>query len=109
MKTYSLAEVAAQHLPTMWKDPERWLSRRIARNELRGIRSAPTLRGPGSGWAMRESDIQYLLQYIEYHYTNDGLVPEIPDRTPAEPPKPPEPVTVADGLSARSRRRLRSA
>jgi hypothetical protein len=88
--TYSLSEVAAMHMPAEIKNPVRWLNQRLARGELHGIRFSN--RGPGSTWRMRESDIDYMLN----RYSNNN--------TPT-----PEPVTVADGLSARSRRRLRTA
>lgn len=31
MNTYTLAEVAAKHLPREWKNPERWLRERLNR------------------------------------------------------------------------------
>lgn len=92
MTTYSLAEVAAEHLPSEWKDAERWLARRLNRKELRGVRF-------GRVWRMRDSDVEYMLT----RYSNEGNVSE-PTPVPAQPP-----VCVADGLSARSRRRLRTA
>jgi hypothetical protein len=87
--TYSLAEVADMHMPAEIKNPVRWLNIRLARGELHGIRFSN--RGPGSTWRMRESDIDYMLN----RYSNNNTQPE--------------PVTVADGLSARSRQRLRTA
>lgn len=85
--TYSLREVAAQHLPAEWVDGERWLARRINRGELHGVKF-------GRVWRMRERDVEHMLT----RYANDG------DRRPAPTPHA---VTVVDGLSPRSRRRLR--
>lgn len=92
MSTYSLAEVAAEHLPAEWKNPTRWLAERLNRGELRGVRL-------GRVWRMRDSDVEYLLS----RYSNDDQV--------ASRPKPAEvdAICVADGLSRRSRRRLTSA
>jgi hypothetical protein len=88
--THSLAEVAANHLPPEWKDGERWLARRLKRGELRGLRYGRT-------WTMRDEDIAFM----ERLYLN-GDQPEQPM------PEVVQPACVADGLSARSRRRLRS-
>lgn len=89
-KTYSLQEVADMHLPPQWTDGVRWLQRRIAKGELRGVRFGR------SGWRMRDSDIDYMLN----HYSNSGQRVDTPQ---------PRAASVADGLSSRSRRRLRSA
>lgn len=83
MKTYSLAEVAAQVLPPEW-DGERWLKRRIRRGEINAYKVGRT-------WRMTGIQIEQMV----YRYSTAST--------------PVEPVTVADGLSARSRRRLRSA
>jgi hypothetical protein len=88
--SYSLAEVAEAHLPREWKDAERWLSRRLNRRELRGVRF-------GRVWRMREADIDYMLS----RYSNEDAVTE-----PVSATRTSGPVSVADGLSARSRRRL---
>lgn len=89
MTTHSLAEVAANHLPPEWKDGERWLARRLKSGELRGLRYGRT-------WTMRDQDIAYMEQL----YANEGVQPD---------PKPAaQPACVADGLSSRSRRRLRA-
>jgi hypothetical protein len=89
MSANSLAKVAADYLPPGWTDGERWLSRRLRRGELRGVRFGRT-------WVMRDSDIEYMLE----RYSNVEPV--------ADEPAPREPACVADGLSSRSRRRLRS-
>lgn len=83
IKTYSLAEVAAQHVPSEIKDPVRWLAMRLNRGELRGVRM-------GRYWRMRDSDIEYMLA----RYSNDQ---------PAPSP------CIVDGLSERSQRRIRNA
>lgn len=82
IKTYSLAEVAADHLPAEIKDPVRWLSMRLNRGELRGVRM-------GRYWRMRDCDVEYMLT----RYSNEHATP---------------PTSLADALSARSRRRLRA-
>lgn len=87
--TYSLAEVAETHLPPEWKDAERWLARRLNRKELHGVRF-------GRVWRMRDTDIDYMLG----RYSNENAVAQ-PHAAEAAPV-----LSVADGLSARSRRRL---
>jgi hypothetical protein len=90
MTAHSLAEVAANHLPPEWKDGERWLARRLKRGELRGLRYGRT-------WTMRDQDIEFMEQL----YLNG-------DQAEQPPEVQQQPACVADGLSARSRRRLRS-
>lgn len=94
-QTFSLAEVAAEHLPKEWKNPTRWLAERLNRGELKGVRFGRT-------WRMRESHVAYMLD----RYSNDGQAvdrskPAAADGGPA--------ASVVDGLSQRSRRRLRTA
>jgi hypothetical protein len=88
-ETYSLNQVAAEHLPPEWKDPERWLRVRLNRRELRGVRLGRT-------WRMRESDIAYMLA----RYSSTEVAP--PQATSSS-----QPVSVLGGLSQRSRSRLR--
>jgi hypothetical protein len=84
MRTYSLAEVAAQILPPDC-DGERWLSIRLNRGEIRGYRVCRV-------WRMTEDHVTDLV-----------------DRYSNQPESFSEPASVVDGLSQRSRRRLRSA
>ncbi|ORV92719.1 hypothetical protein AWC11_07635 [Mycobacterium interjectum] len=84
VKSYSLAEVAAEHLPLEIKDPVRWLAMRLNRGELRGVRL-------GRYWRMRQSDIDYMLSL----YSNDGPAPGSPNRA-----------SFAAGLTDAGRRRL---
>lgn len=91
--TYSLSEVAEQVLPAEWTDAERWLARRLNRGQIRGYRV-------GRIWRMTEDHVEDLIE----RFTNDA------DRPAITPPAPSSaPITVADGLSRRARRRLRSA
>ncbi|WP_104151113.1 DNA-binding protein [Mycobacterium intracellulare] len=92
MKTYSLAEVAATHLPREWKDPVRWLSARLNRGELHGIRF-------GRYWRMSEADVDYMLS----KYSNGSGVPDKTDVVVAEH------TSIVDGISQRSQRRVRRA
>lgn len=90
-QTYSLGEVAQAHLPAEWTDAIRWLTRRLNSGQLTGYRVGRT-------WRMRERHVQYLLD----KYSNDG----------GEVGRMPTPVvretkSVLDGLSQRSRNRLR--
>lgn len=90
VKTYSLTEVAADHgLDEVSVDPVRWLSIRLNRGELRGVRF-------GRYWRMRDSDIEYMLDC----YSNDGRAAKM--HKPAS-----EPASIADGISARAQRRIR--
>jgi hypothetical protein len=93
-RTHALSEVAEAHLPDDLANPQRWLVERLNRGELRGVRI-------GRAWRMRDSDVDYMLR----RYSNDQIVDAFEAAPPVEsnPPK-----SVADGLSARSRRRLRS-
>ena len=90
-RSYPLDEVVSAHLPAEWTDGKRWLTRRLNRNELRGRRF-------GRQWRMTDSDIEYMLQKFA-NFTEDQV--------DAQPTAPPEATSVADGLSARSARRLR--
>lgn len=38
IRSYSLEDVAAQHLPAEWKEPVRWLKTRIRRGEIKAKR-----------------------------------------------------------------------
>lgn len=90
LRTYSLSEVAAAHLPTELKDPVRWLTMRLSRGEIRGVQI-------GRYWRMRESDVEYMLS----KYSNDA---KASGRNVALAPTP---ASLADGfgISLRSRRR----
>jgi hypothetical protein len=90
-RSYPLDEVVRAHLPFEWTDGKRWLTRRLNRKELRGRRFGRT-------WRMTDSDIEFMLQKYA-NFTEDHDVVE------AQPPS--ETTSVADGLSARSARRLR--
>ena len=85
--------VALLQLDQQVKDPERWLRRRLNSGQLTGLRV-------GRQWRMRDRDIERMLQ----QFSNDDRVPESPK--PAEPPLV-ESVSIADGMSSRSRKRLR--
>jgi hypothetical protein len=74
------------------KDPERWLRRRLNSRELRGVRV-------GREWQMTDSHVQFLLR----KYSTDA---EVPEPEESKPPSP-EVISISDGLSARSARRLR--
>lgn len=54
MKTYNLPEVAAQVLPAEWKDPVRWLQRRLRRREIPGYKV-------GHCWRMTEADVEAMV------------------------------------------------
>ncbi len=90
--SYSVEEVAAQHLPAEWKDGVRWLKRRLASGEIPGKLIS---RGV---WRMTDADIAAWLQ------TRDQ---------PAAPLAPADdgggmPASIVDGLSRRSRRRVQA-
>jgi hypothetical protein len=89
VKTFSLAEVAAQVLPAEWRDAERWLARRLNRGEIRGYRV-------GRVWRLTQAQVDELIE----RYSNDAAEPA---------PTAARATSVVGGLSARSRRRLRSA
>jgi hypothetical protein len=89
--SYALDDVVRAHLPAEWTDGKRWLTRRLNRKELRG-------RGFGRTWRMTDSDIAFMLGKFA-NFTEDQ------DAVEAQAPS--EATSVADGLSARSARRLR--
>jgi hypothetical protein len=86
-KSYSLAQVAAEWLPTEWKDPELWLMRRLRRGEITGYKVGHT-------WRMREQDVEDFIA----RYLNENPVPAAPAPDP-----------ILGGLSARAARRLKAA
>lgn len=92
-RTYSLAEVAAAYLPPEWNGVL-WLSRRLNRGEISGYRV-------GRIWRMTDDDVAAFV--AKYHHptktTGDAAA-----SIPAAPP-----VSILDGLSARSRQTVRSA
>lgn len=92
IRSYSLAEVAEMVLPAEWTDGERWLARRIAAGKIPGYRlNRCTFR-------MTEEQLQEFVAT----YSPRSQRPEPPAREPAPP------ISVVDGLSARSRQRVRS-
>lgn len=78
-------------LPREWSDAQRWLARRLNRGEIKGYRV-------GRIWRMTEAQVDDLIE----RFTNDAET--------APPQRNPEPAAcVVDGLSRRSRRRIRAA
>lgn len=96
-RSYSLAEVAAAHLPEDWTDSERWLRRRLNSGELTGFRV-------GRVWRMTDSDVEHLL--------NRGRKarPLVRSETPTEVTDFGGELSFWEGMSegSRRRRRLRS-
>lgn len=92
-RTYSLAEVAALVLPDDWKEPERWLQRHLVSGDISGYKVGHT-------WRMTADDVTDL---IARHRNNIQVAP-VELCQPVE--TKPAPVSILDGLSARSRRRV---
>jgi hypothetical protein len=92
IKTYSLEEVAAMVLPSEWRDGERWLARRLNRGEIHGYKLGRT-------WRMTHAGVEELI--AGYSNTVKPLKPAAGD------PAVNSPVSIIDGLSPQSRRRLR--
>ncbi len=92
-QTLTLDEVADQYLPPHWTDGPRWLSRRLNRGELLGVKMGRT-------WMMTPANIEFMLTTLG----NDDKIVE-----PESEPKDTEPTTIsfADALSPRSRSRLK--
>ncbi|MFE3229293.1 DNA-binding protein [Nocardia sp. NPDC059228] len=87
-RTYTLAEVVERvDVPS-----ELWLRRRLNAGILRGRRA-------GRIWSMTESDIAYLLEYM-------ARGPKAAAAEQVAPTPAPPVVSVAAGLSAKSRKRL---
>lgn len=94
--TYSLSEVAAMVLPKHWKEPVRWLQRHLVNGEIAGYKV-------GHDWRMTADDVTDLV--ARHRNVTQTVTPEM-----VEPPQPnTTPVSILDGLSARSRRRIKSA
>jgi hypothetical protein len=93
--TFSLEQVAAEHLPEHWTDSVRWLARRLNRGELSGYRVGRT-------WRMTEADVDYMI--AKHHNACRPLVASAPDD---HLPSAGAQVSFLDGLSDRSRSRLR--
>lgn len=93
VKTYSLAEVARMVLPPELTDGVRWLSRRLNLGEIHGYKI-------GRVWRMTEADVAAMID----RYSNEVVKPE---EVPANDSRTGSSNSVIDGLSPRSRRRLR--
>lgn len=93
--TYSLSEVAEMVLPPNWKEPVRWLQRHLVSGEISGYKV-------GHDWRMTSEDVTDLV--ARHRNSVETTAPE-----QAEPVVAPGPVSILDGLSARSRRRIQSA
>lgn len=90
-RTYSLAEVAAAYLPENWTDGPRWLARRLNRGEIDGYRV-------GRVWRMTEDDVAaFVARRRNPPKTTTAVA--VPEPAPA-------PISIIDGLSARSRHGL---
>ncbi|MCU8691046.1 helix-turn-helix domain-containing protein [Mycobacteroides abscessus] len=87
--TYSLTEVAAMVLPKNWKEPVRWLRRHLVSGEVSGYKV-------GHDWRMTSEDVA-------------DLVARRRNSAQAAATAPAPPVSIIDGLSARSRRRIQRA
>lgn len=87
--TYSLTEVAAMVLPKNWKEPVRWLRRHLVSGEISGYKV-------GHDWRMTSEDVA-------------DLVARRRNSAQAAATAPAPPVSIIDGLSARSRRRIQRA
>lgn len=92
-RSYSLAEVAAMYLPPEWKDGARWLSRRISAGRIPGYRVGRTFR-------MTDADVDAWIESCRPKPAKPA--PDVADTNPPTPP-----TTVYDGLTPRSRARLR--
>lgn len=86
-KTYSLAEVAVAYLPSEWVGAERWLRDRLNRGEIPGYRL-------GRVWRMTEDDVADFIAR-----RRSPVAAAVQQAAPA--------ASIVDGLSERSRRRLR--
>ena len=91
-QTYSLAEVAAVYLPAEWTDGVRWLSRRIRAGEISAYKV-------GRSWRMTEDDVYEFV-------ARRRSAPRAPVMAPAVSAVPP--LSIVDGLSTRSRARLKT-
>lgn len=92
-RMHSLENVADQCLPPHWTDSVRWLSRRLNRGELRGSRF-------GRVWMMSDDDVEFLI--AKHRNVSIQRPAEVTDMTPSVGS-----VSFLDGLSDRSRSRLR--
>ncbi len=94
---FELDEVAQTYLPAALKDPTRWLRRKLNAGELRGRRY-------GRHWTMSADDVAFMLAVV----SNDKQVTAGPGpAAPEQEQAAVQPVSIVDGMSARSRRRLR--
>ncbi|BAP96588.1 hypothetical protein MMASJCM_1812 [Mycobacteroides abscessus subsp. massiliense CCUG 48898 = JCM 15300] len=81
-------------LPANWKEPVRWLQRHLVNGDISGYKV-------GHDWRMTADDVTDLV--ARRRNITKAVTPE------AEPVTSPTPVSILDGLSARSRRRVKSA
>lgn len=90
-QTFTLQEVAEAYLPPEWTDGPRWLSRKLNRGRLKGIKAGRT-------WMLRQSDIDFMLDTL----ANEITQPESDTRVETSATN-----SFAEALSSRSRARLR--
>jgi hypothetical protein len=90
-QTLTLDEVAAQYLPPHWTDGPRWLSRRLNRGELLGVKMGRT-------WMMTPANVEFMLDTLSNEVAESAPESEVTEVTG---------VSFADALSPRSRSRLR--
>ena len=91
-QTYSLAEVAAVYLPAEWTDGVRWLSRRIRAGEISAYKV-------GRSWRMTEDDVSEFVARRRNSPREPVMAPAVSAVTPR---------SIIDGLSERSRARLKT-
>lgn len=90
-RTYSLGEVADVYLPPEWTDGVRWLARRLNAGEISGYKV-------GRVWRMTDADVDEFVAGRRKPTKSSADVAVSRPSTAA--------VSILDGLSARSRRRV---
>jgi hypothetical protein len=90
-QTFTLQEVADAYLPPEWTDGPRWLSRKLNRGQLKGIKAGRT-------WMLRQCDIDFMLDTLANQVAQPEPVPDTADSTV---------MSFSEALSPRSRAQLR--
>jgi hypothetical protein len=98
-RTFSLEQVAEIALPGEWRDPIRWLQRRLRHNQISGYKV-------GNTWRMTENDVEDLIARHRNSVTAASAIAQTDDQAGISAQS--SGLSFIDGLSERSRGRLQN-
>ncbi|WP_406816617.1 helix-turn-helix domain-containing protein [Mycobacterium sp. M23085] len=94
----TLDEVASKHLPAGLKDATRWLANKVRSREIPAVKVGRT-------WYMADDHVEAMFDRLSNQH---GAEAELAQPVPQPEPQTTPAASIVDGLSERSRRRLRS-